>query len=288
MEYQKPDFSFNFDDEGGTTVDKTSPDLHELTKKVMKSMSNAPVMEGLPDTFIELPGGYVHEGEVHRIAEVQELTGEHEEKLAKAQSSGNPAKYLQTLLQCGTVAIGEIKATPKVLEDLLQGDIDTIILGIRKATFGDEFELINLECPHCKESNDIILDLNDIPFNKLENPEEEIIIDLRKGRKVKLQFPTNAVQNEIFKKPLSLPEMNSLTLAHCIISFFDADGNEKPANGLLDVKKLGIADRNTIQEYIYTNQPGPRYDKVTANCHSCEEEIAVPLNVTLLFRELGI
>ena len=287
MEHQMPQYSMSFDDDQGQVVTPDSADLNSLTKKVLQSMNPAPVIDDIPDTSVKLPAGIVIDGQVYQNAEVRELTGEHEEKLAKARLSNNAAKYVNTLLLCGTVSVGGKEATPALLDTLLQGDLDMLMLGIRRATFGDEFEVYEVECPHCQELNDLELNLKDIPIKELDDPEtREFLIELRKGRQAKIQFPTGAVQNEIFKNNLTIPEMNSLTLAECVVSFIEADGSEKMSNGLTDVKKLGVADRTKLQEFIYDNQPGPRYDKVTALCSSCEGEVPVPLNVGILFREL--
>lgn len=287
MEHQMPQYSMSFDDDQGQVVTPDSADLNSLTKKVLQSMNPAPVIDDIPDTSVELPAGIIIDGQVYQNAEVRELTGEHEEKLAKARLSNNAAKYVNTLLLCGTVSVGGKEATPALLDTLLQGDLDMLMLGIRRATFGDEFEVYEVECPHCQELNDLELNLKDIPIKELDDPEtREFLIELRKGRQAKIQFPTGAVQNEIFKNNLTIPEMNSLTLAECVVSFIEADGSEKMSNGLTDVKKLGVADRTKLQEFIYDNQPGPRYDKVTALCSSCEGEVPVPLNVGILFREL--
>lgn len=288
MEHQMPNYSMSFDDDQGQVVQSTNTEeLNSLTKKVLQSLNPAPVIDVVPDTQVKLPAGIVIDGKVYQDAEVQELTGEHEEKLAKARTTNNAAKYVNTLLLCGTVSVGGKDVTQGLLDSMLQGDLDTLVLGIRRATFGDDFEVYEIECPHCRELNDLELDLKGIPVKNLEDPEtREFLIDLRKGRKARIQFPTGAVQNEIFKNNLTIPEMNSLTLAECVISFIEADGTEKMSTGLTDVKKLGIADRNTLQEYIYNNQPGPRYDQVTALCSSCEGEVPVPLSVGILFREL--
>lgn len=287
MEHQMPQYSMSFDDEQGQVLTPENADLNSLTKKVLQSMNPAPVIDEIPDTAIKLPAGLVIDGKVYQDAEVRELTGEHEEKLAKARLSNNAAKYVNTLLLCGTVSVGDKDATPALLETLLQGDLDMLILGIRRATFGDDFEVYEVECPHCKELNDLELNLKDIPVKELDDPEtREFLIDIRKGRKVKIQFPTGAVQNEIFKSPLTIPEMNSLTLAECVVSFIEKDGTERLSNGLADVKNMNVMDRSTVQDYIYKNQPGPRYDDVMAVCSSCEGEVPVPLNVGILFREL--
>jgi len=287
MEPQAPQYSMTFDDIEGQVASGNVEDLNLLTKKVLQSMNPVPVIDDLPDTYVKLPAGFVSGKQVIQDAEVQELNGEHEERLAKSRTSNNAAKYVSTLLQCGTVAIGDKPATPEILDSLIQGDLDMLILGIRRATFGDEFEVFEVECPNCGELSDLTMNLKDIPVRELADPEtREFLVDLRKGRKAKVQFPTGAVQNAIFKNTLTIPEMNSLTLAECVISFIESNGAEVMSNGLADVKRMSVTDRNTVQEFIFNKQPGPRYDEVRAVCPSCEGEVPVPLNVGILFREL--
>lgn len=286
MEFEKPEYSMTFDSPG-EIIKGTDQSLNDITQKILKSTDPAPVIEDLPDTYVKLPAGLVAGKDVIQNAEVRELTGKHEELLAKARLSNNAAKYVETLLQCGVVSIGDAPATNALLDSLLQGDLDSLIMGIRKATFGDTFEVFNVTCPTCDAMNDLELDLKDIPVKELEDPAvREFLVPLRKGVKARVQFPTGAVQKELFKKQIGIPEMNSITLSHCVLSFIDANDNETPCNGLSDVRNLGIADRKTLQDYIYNNQPGPRYDQVTAQCHSCEGEVPVPLTVGILFREL--
>lgn len=287
---EKPQYSMSFDDPAGEVHKGTDSNVNELTKKVLRSLSPSPTIPDVPDTFVKLPAGVIRDGEVINTAEVQELTGEHEEELAKARASSNPAKFVSVLLKCGTVSIGEEKVTTPLLDSLIQGDLDTLLLGIRKATFGNDFEVLGVPCGNCGEANDIKLNLSDIPMKELEDSHtREFSVPLRKNRKATIVFPTGKVQNELFKSrttPLTVPEMNSITLANCVLSFTEADGTVKISNGLADVKKLSISDRNTIATYIFDNQPGPRYDQVTAVCPKCEEEMAVPMTVGILFREI--
>lgn len=276
-----------FDDGVGEIVKGADASINDLSRLVMKSTNPAPIIAEIPDTYVKLPAGIIVNNEVVQEAEVRELTGQDEEFLAKAKTSNNAAKYVSTLLQRGVVAIGDEKATPALLDSLIQGDLDTLIMGVRRATFGNDFEVFNVPCPSCGELNDLELDLKDIPIKELDDPLiREFYVDMRRGRRAKVEFPTGAVQNELFKKPVDVAVMNSITLSHCVLAFVEADGSERPSNGLLDVNKLGLADRKAILDFLYDNQPGPRYDQVVAKCHACEGEVPVPLNVGILFREL--
>lgn len=287
--YEAPQYTMTFDDEQGqvTKGDEASPEaLNSLTQKVLSSVATAPEIGPVPDTTVKLPAGLVTADGIVRDAEVQELTGEHEEALAKARQNNNPGRFVQVLLTSGVVSIGDQKVSPKQLTSLLQGDIDALLLGIRRATFGNDFELEQVVCPSCGELNDLKLNLGDIPMKELED-EREFELDLRFNRKVRLTYPTGDVQADIYKNAnLTGPELVSIMLSHCVLGFIEADGTYRPSNGMTDVKKMGKADRDKINQYIYINQPGPRYDDVKALCHACESEVQVELNVGLLFQEL--
>lgn len=289
--YEAPQYTMTFDDGEGqvTKGDDVSPEsLNAITQKVLSATTQAPEIGSFPETHVKLPAGLITSKGLVRDAEVQELTGEHEEALAKARANNNPARFVQVLLTSGVISIGDEKVSTQTLTSLLQGDIDALLLGIRKATFGSEFEIEQVSCPNCGELNDLKMDLSNIPFKELEDPEvREFEVALRFGRKAKVVFPTGEVQAELYKKTqLTPPEMVSILLSHCVLGFTEKDGSFRPCNGLVDVKKLGKLDRDKLNKFIYENQPGPRYDEVKAVCHSCESEVEVPLNVGLLFQEL--
>lgn len=286
--YESPQYTMTFDDDEGkiTKGDEASPEaLNSLTQRVLSSVAPAPEIDPVPDTFVQLPAGLVTADGIVRDAEVQELTGEHEEALAKARQNNNPGRFVQVLLQSGVVSIGNQKPTAKQLTSLLQGDIDALLLGIRKATFGDEYDLEQVRCPNCGELNDLKMKLSDIPMHVLEE-EREVEVPLRFGRKARLTFPTGEVQAELYKNAdLTAPEMVSILLANCVLGFVEKDGSYRPSNGMADVKKMGKADRVAVNEFLYESQPGPRYNEVKAACHSCESEVEVPINIGLLFQE---
>ena len=285
---QQPQYSMSFEDSGTPAVSGASPEVSKLTKRALQTLT-ATIIPDVPDTQVKLPSGIVRNGTVLQEAEVAELTGAHEEELARARTSTNPMKFISTILMCGTVSVGDEKMTSALIDEMLQGDLDSLLLAISRVTFGDDFALDGVECPQCSEITQVNFKLSDIPVKSLEDPEvREFSVSLRKGRRALVTFPTGKVQTETFrsKTPLTLPEINSISLAMCVKSFTEVDGTTRACTGLSDVKQLGIADRNKIINFIYTNQPGPRYDQVTAMCPKCEESIPIPLNVGLLFREI--
>lgn len=288
--FEAPQYTATFDsmESDAKRADETSPEaFNALTQRVLSS-ANAPEIGPAPETTVKLPAGLITEGGIVRDAGVRELTGRHEESLAKIRN--NPSKFVNTLLLSGVDTLGNEKATQANLSQLLQGDIDALLLGIRKVTFGKEFELFQLPCEECGELNDIKLNLDDIPVQELDDPTtREFDVEIRNGKKVKVVFPNGEAQTDLYKNAaLTAPELVTILLSHCILGFTDRAGNYTPSRGKNTVLDMGKADRDTVQEFIYEKQPGPRYDKVKAVCSACESEVRVPLNVAILFRDLGL
>lgn len=289
-ELAAPQYSFNFDDDTENVVkgaEASADALNSLTNKVLSSVNNAaPEIDPVPETEVKLPAGLITQSGVVRIAEVQELTGRHEEALAKVRNT--PSKFINTLLLSGVVSIGDEKINQKMVDKLLQGDIDALLLGIRKVTFGNDFEMFNVPCDYCGGLNDLTLSLDAIPVQELEDPEVlEYEVPLRKGRKARVTFPTGEAQKELYRNAdLTAPELVTILLEHCVLGFTSANGTFTPCRGKTDILDMGKADRDVLQQFIYDKQPGPRYDQVTASCSSCEREVPVPLNVAILFRDI--
>jgi hypothetical protein len=70
-------------------------------------------------------------GELTDTAEVRELTGADEEAIAKITDYG---RSLLAILERGTVKIGDKPATKEVLDKLLAGDRDYLLMKIRIVT----------------------------------------------------------------------------------------------------------------------------------------------------------
>jgi hypothetical protein len=130
--------------------------IAEATQEV--ASSEEPRLTLPPDTSVTLPGGLLDPilGIVN-TAEVRELNGADEEAVAKVN---DVPKSLMVILERGTVKIGDEKATKADLDALLAGDRETLLLAIRKVTFGSEIKLGPGECPECGEEQTFNIDLD--------------------------------------------------------------------------------------------------------------------------------
>jgi hypothetical protein len=251
-----------------------------------------PVLEPPPDTVVTLPGGLAIGSTVIRTAEVRELTGEHEEIIAKATQSrnGNIFHFMNVLLECGTMRIGteDPADTKKLLKNMLVGDRDALILGIRRATYGDSIELERWTCPGCGEASDLTVPLDDIPVQELEGS-GTFTVELRKGRSAELRLTTGADQLTIFEDAkLSDAERNTLWLSRCIVSLTDADETKHTTAGfaLGYARSLSIPDRHTILRELTDRQPGPRMSDMRITHEICGKEVDLLLGIADLFRDI--
>lgn len=281
------DYSFTFDDEAKTVQASEGSNADVAALLTSPSSARPEIAPPSADTYVRLPGGLVLGGEVIDSAEVQELTGEHEEALAKAR--GNASRFIRTLLNCGVVSIGDEKASASVLKDLSIGDRETLILGIRRATFGNEVELIGYMCRSCEAVIDINVPLADIPIKRLDEPARDVYeVPLRKGGKAFVRIPNGHDQEFVLEsEALTESEQNTLLLSRAVLRIQDSEGHatevlKRPSK----VKGLGIADRRTLLKWCSEIQPGPQYDDVKFVHEECGKEGSVSLSVADLFRDL--
>lgn len=256
-----------------------------------------PVATPPPDTLVELPGGLVRGASVIRTAEVRELTGEHEEALARASKAqpGSVVHFLNTLLECGTVRFGgeDPSQTAALLRDTLVGDRDALLIGIRRATYGDDIELEEWKCPECKNTTDLSIPLADIPVHKLEHPDKDITFDvpLRKGRVAEVRLANGADQTAVFVTgEQTVAERDSILLARTLLAIRDKDGTRHTTTGDAGTlaRKLSLPDRHAVLRELTERQPGPKFAELKFTHADCGKEVGLAIGLPDLFRDLSV
>ena len=231
------------------------------------------------DTFVELPCGYITPaGEILKSAEVRELTGRDEEAIAKIDSLG---KALNVMLSRGVVKIGNLEATEEVLDNLLAGDRDMLLLAIYRATFGDSAK-VNVWCSNCSTSHLVSIEVpGDIKITTLSDPVNDRFFTIKgKTNTYTCTLPNGKAQKELFANPdKSSAELSTILLEKCVLEI-----NERPLLSKNQVQDLGIKDRQKISEEINKRMAGPQFDDLTVNCTDCGQEVMVPINLGTLFR----
>lgn len=253
-----------------------------------------PVASLPPSDMVTLPGGLVHKGDVIRHVVVRELTGEHEDALAKAIRHPNQYHFVDTLIECGVARVGNLgpEETRAALGSMLVGDRDEIILGIRSVTYGPDVEVFGWVCPACMGKVDKISFslVDDVERVKLKNPAEDSVfrVDLRNGASAKVHLVTGAVQTALFEMDdLTTPQRNDILLSKCVETYTDRKGGEHFIAGFPStVRSMSAPDRQAIIRELTQRQPGPRYNDVRFKHEGCGEEVTLALGITDLFRDL--
>jgi hypothetical protein len=231
------------------------------------------------DTLVNLPAGFITpDGEVTRVAEVRELNGKDEEVLGK---SAGGAKSYSVVLSRAVVSIGGIPTTDAMLDSLLLGDRDALMLGIYKATFGSTVELYGL-CTDCGNFNTVEMNIDrDVVTKILVDP----IADRRftvqgRAKEFLVALPTGAVQKDLAAaNDKTSGERNTILLQNTVL---EIDG--RPVMGKAQIQALGVMDRNTIASEIGKRLPGPQFEDIKLPCPDCEGTVVVPFNLGTLFQ----
>ena len=231
------------------------------------------------DNLVHLPGGFITDaGEVIKTAEVRELTGRDEELISRNGTSG---RTFNTILNCGVVKVGDAKADEKLLDELLSGDRDALMLGIYKATFGAINNTASF-CRGCGEMKEVSIDIDeDVPSKELSDPILDRVFTVEgKENEYRVVLPTGAVQRELaLNLDKSMPELTTILLQGTVIEI-----NGRPVLGKNQIQNLGITDRRLLSEEIAKRNPGPQFSNVSVTCPDCGGEVVVPINLGTLFR----
>jgi len=242
-----------------------------------------PVIDRPRSSFTRLPNGVLVDDKLVRDFEVQELTGVHEERLAKVDSIQEPGRWIQVLLECGVVKIGDQEATPDLLKSLVIGDRDYLALAIREATYGPDIEFGPAVCPDCGEEYELSVPLTNIPISEGDGV-RDFEVPLLNGGRAKVTVPNGSDQLALFESPdITEAERKSILLSRCVKVLIDSNGGQHVTAGFPSlVRNLGIRNRDKITKAISEKQFGPRYDDITFE-HDCGFKSSVMIGLMHLF-----
>jgi hypothetical protein len=266
-----------------------------VNKKIEKTKSALPEIPFPPDSHVKLNAGVKIGETTHTDASVRELTGIHEETMARAIQTDNIFHFVDVLLQCGVEQIGDLDPgeTKKALKSLLVGDRDELILAIRMATYGNDLEVNEWICPGCGKKVDIIVHLNEddqVPHVKLERPSDaQFELKLPSGKTAYMRLSTGADQAAMYEdNTLTESEKNSILLNRVVEQISDKDGRAHvmAVEPHYILNTLGLKDRHYMLKQLVERRPGPRYNEIKFKHEECGNEVSLALGVRDLFREL--
>lgn len=223
-----------------------------------------------------LAGLQVPFGEFISTAEVRELNGADEEAIAKVSDI---SKGLMNILERAVVKLNDKPVDKDILELLLAGDRELLLLEIRKATFGSEVTLEGKLCMKCDDDKTIVVDLNkDVELKKLEG--DPVFTVKCKVGNVKIKLPTGSTQKQLVNaNNKTAPELDSIVLRSCVLEV-----NDSPILDPNAILKFSVTDRRTILNAIAERNPGPQLSQITKECPTCGQEVPLPLTLADLFQ----
>jgi hypothetical protein len=256
-----------------TLITKYAQDLEKGPEVEIKTVAPS-------NSTVIFPGGFLaKDGSLIKYGEVRELNGMDEEAVSKAGSAG---KALAAMLQRGVVSIGANPVDKADLDELLSGDRDALLIGIRRVTFGDTVDF-EFPCPHCNTELEVAVDLvKDVPIRELDDPinDRTFTYMSKKHGAIVVGLPTGAAQKKLVENSEKTnSELNTILLASCLKSI-----NGEPSLGASTALTLGMADRDAVINEIIKRNPGPRLGEVKTTCEACGEDIPLPLSLADLFR----
>jgi hypothetical protein len=232
-----------------------------------------------PINEVSLPGGFISkDGLLVKYAEIRELNGADEEFIAKA---GSVSGSINAVLNRGLVSLGGNSIKSSDLDELLAGDRDAILLGIRIATFGKEVHAPTV-CGSCGKQQ--VLDINletDVKVKELDNPIADRTFEMStKAGEVVMCIPNGITQKKLMEASDKVTaELITIILSGCIVSV-----NGSPSMGRTTALSLGILDREKLVSEVYDRSPGPRLGEVSKACEACGTDIPVSFSLADLFR----
>jgi hypothetical protein len=218
----------------------------------------------LSDGVCDLPGGLVlDDGRRLGRAELRPLTGREEEWLT--QHAGTASAHLATkLLSACFVRLEDVPVNSDIINKLLVGDRDYLILQLRRLTLGDRFAAV-FSCPACKRAMDVEFLAQDISIEP--RPQNAIVYRWASDERViRYRLPNGADQEAV--ADLSPDEAVEALLARCVI-----DDGGTPLSVEEHAAVIAEMDRHAPQIDL----------ELELSCPECGHSFTTPFDCTSFF-----
>jgi len=222
--------------------------------------------------IVELPCGYIHNGELMQKVMVRELSG-HEEDMLASDKIKPVAKLTELISRCvvqlGTITDRSIIA--KAAQEMTIGDRAWLVLAIRRRTLGDIFPYTE-KCPNpaCKAVRLYQVNLGELACVPMAEPMRRLYeVVLPSGKAARFHVMTGVDEEAISKYQT---DMISRAL-HARLELLDS---VKPA--LEDVQRLSGGDRDALRAAIDDAEGGVDTE-IEMTCSECEMEFSRELDI---------
>jgi hypothetical protein len=223
---------------------------------------------GSTSIAVSLPGGVAAEdGEWLREAELRALSGQEEDWLIR--NSRAPSVLAVTFLLRGClVSLGRREATPELIDRLLVGDREFLILQLRRITLGEEFTAV-VSCPACSVKMDTSFRAEDVPVEHGADVAGPFSFELQsdgRQRRIHFRLPTGTDQEAVLDLPSS--GAGDALLKLCLL-----DDGGMPLND---------DERSVLSDAIERCAPKVELE-LDLTCPSCRQPFVLPFDTTAFF-----
>lgn len=266
-------------DASGKSVEEIVDEIEKEEKPEISSLSVDE--DGNSEEYPLLAGYEDEDGKTYDTFTFREMNGKDEEAINKSDIRMNGAKVMNVLVERCVTSIGGLTRKSvgavkwkKIIESLLGGDIDWMVMKIRAASKGNEIEFRHT-CPHCKAKLTSFVDvdefgtvefkgLREIPFNLVRGYKDKKGA-VHKDGVIRLM---NAKDREVVTPMIRKNPAQALTAILSRTCVFD-DGFPVDAEVM---SSLSVRDRDILNDLLKENTFGID-TTIELTCSSCGEDI---------------
>lgn len=236
-----------------------------------------------------LPGGLLDGGGRRcRVVRVRELTGADEERLADRRYPG-PADQVSDFLAHLIVEVAGLgrAVTRELVDDMLIGDRDYLVLRLRQITLGDEvLQVLRCPDPACGRKVDVEFLISELPVARAETLAESYETTLSRpaladdpgSDRVVLRLPTGRDQRAVAELAGASPgHATTRLLSRVVLRLGTRDGLDEAA-----ARELPFAVRGELTAWLRTHAPGPDLT-IEIGCPFCGADMTYPFDLQSFF-----
>jgi uncharacterized protein (UPF0212 family) len=241
------------------------------------------------ENIFTLPGGYFHDGCLHKDVQLKPITGKDEEMLAEAEGAGE--EFIITLILANCIqCLGHLDAISiDIARKMLIADRDFILMKQYQLTFGDKVDAI-LTCPACDKKMDIDFFLSEVEVAENNLSSQVFTMELsslaayedeqgRKHRNIEFRLPNGGDLEAVEGIKNEIDAVIKL-LSRCVIRVGDKRMDENIS------RSLTALARREIEEEM--SELAPRVElEMDIKCPECQHLFTTHFNIGLFFSKIS-
>ena len=236
-----------------------------------------------PYCSFELPTGFLDKNEtdasgnykVIKDIELREITGDEEDMLAAKGMNSN--QRINNLMVGCLVRVGKYTEKNKIREivlELVSNDRFFVVYKIREISLGKEYRF-KAPCPHCSDDKLRIVDLSEVKFPSLKDPQKRIYEGVLPKSQINYKWAVQTGKTEEKLQKVLQAASNNLFSALIAQRLVELGG--RPSS-IQDVKKLVALDRQHLRKE-FEEVEGLLDDNITVDCPVCGNEFDVEVDI---------